>query len=114
VIAQTSLVEVRHNCKTMPVETRAAAGDRERHRAAGALAAHADALSLIFVQLPPKQQVLTIGALSPSWRQWAAQRLEAVWADLSPSERAPAAECAARDGNTAALHWAYTAHGGVA
>jgi len=50
--------------------------------AAADLAAHADALSLIFVRLPPKQQVLTIGALSPAWRQWAAQRLDAIWADL--------------------------------
>jgi len=98
----------------MPVETRAAAEDSERHRAGDALAAHADALSLIFVRLPPKQQVVTIGALSPAWRQWAAQRLAAIWVARSPSGRALAAERAARDGNTAALDWARTAHGGVA
>jgi len=95
------------------VETRAAA-DSELRRAADALAAHADALPLIFARLPPEQQVLTIGALSPAWRQWAALRLDAIWADLSPSERVLAAKRAARDGNTAALEWARTAHGGVA
>jgi len=95
-------------------DTNAAAEEDER--SAAELSLDADALSAIFLRLPPKEQVLTIGALSAAWRRWAAQRLGAYWAGILPSERALAAERAARDGNTAALDWALTAahDGGVA
>jgi len=78
----------------MPVTTRSAV-EREQRRSAETLGANADALALLFLRLPPKEQVLTIGALSTAWHQWAAQRLDAFWAGLSATERALAAGRAA-------------------
>jgi len=86
----------------MPVTTRSAV-EREQRRSAEGLGANADALALVFLRLPPKEQVLTVGALSTAWQQWAVQRLGTFCAGLSGKERRLAAERAAKQGNTAAL-----------
>jgi len=83
-------------------------------RSAEALSANTDALALVFLRLPPKEQVLTVGALSTGWKQWAVQRLGTFWAGLSAKQRALAAVRAAKQGNTAALEWARTSPGGAA
>jgi len=83
----------------MPVTTRSAV-ERQQRRSAETLGANTDALAQVFLRLPPKEQVLTVGALSTAWQQWAVQRLDAFWAGLSMEERALAAERAAKQGNT--------------